>query len=145
MSTLSAPVTLRTVPPSLTVVNTLFRVSTRGERLSAYLLAKTGGRNGWQAALVRKSGVKRQTITKWTREDFDGYPDMAALDQVAGALGVNLSEIVAALNGEPASVTLDEATREAMRAELVVLLPELLEGLGLKLPRRRPPEGADAT
>jgi hypothetical protein len=46
-------------------------MTTRGERLAEYLRIKTGGRRGWQSRLVAKSGVKRQTISKWTNPTFD--------------------------------------------------------------------------
>lgn len=113
-------------------------MSTRGERLSEYLRVKTGGRRGWQTALVEKSGVKRQTISKWTKPTFDAYPDLETLGLVAQALGVKTYEIVAALDGEAPVVPLDPATREAVTEVLVELLPGLLEDLGVRLPQRTP-------
>ncbi len=116
-------------------------MTTRGERLSAYLLSKTGGRHGWQADLVRASGVKRQTITKWTRADFDGYPDPEAMAAVAEALGVRPWEIVAAVDGDQAVSLTDPGTKEAMRA----LLEELLaERDARRLPRTPRAEGGAA-
>lgn len=92
-------------------------MTTRGERLRSYLMDRTGGRHGWQADLVRRSGVKRQTITKWTTPTFDGYPDLETLSVVAAALGVRTWEVVAALDGD-ADATLDEQTRELVRSEV---------------------------
>lgn len=100
-------------------------MTTRGERLRSYLLAQTGGGVGWQAALVAKAGVKRQTISKWTNARFDGYPDLETLSAVAGALGVRLSEVIAVLEDEPAAV-IDERTREALRQEIEAALDERL-------------------
>lgn len=68
--------------------------------MQRFLVEQTGGRRGWQADLVARSGVKRQTITKWTNPKFDGYPDMAALAQVAEALNVRPYEVVAYLDGD---------------------------------------------
>ena len=101
-------------------------MTTRGERLSAYLNSRTGGRHGWQADLVRSSGVKRQTITKWTRSEFDGYPDPEALAAVAQALGVKPWEIVRAMDGDEEPLPIDEATRAALRAEIEAVLDERL-------------------
>lgn len=94
-------------------------MSTRGARLRAYLLAKTGGATGWQQRLVAASGVKRQTITKWTRETFDGYPDPEALAAVAGALGVRPFEIVAALDGDGPVLDLSTAEAEGLILRVV--------------------------
>ena len=126
MTTVTAPATLRTVPPSLSFVNTLFRVSTRGARFAAYLARRTGGRQGWQAKLVRDSGVKRQTITKYTRQDFDGYPEMGTLALIAQALDVRPFEIIAAIDGDEPVVALDAQAREAVRAEIEAILDERL-------------------
>lgn len=134
MSTLSYLPTPRTVPLRATVVNTLVPMTTRGERLNAYLQATTGGRRGWQAKLVRESGVKRQTITKWTREDFDGYPDPETLAVVADALGVRPWEIVAAADGDQAVSLTDPGTKEAMRG----ILEELLAERDAPRPQRMP-------
>jgi len=101
-------------------------MSTRGERLSDYLRLKTGGRRGWQTALVEKSGVKRQTISKWTSPSFDGYPDLETLATVAAALDVKTFEIVAALDGDQAVSPLDPAVRSALRDEIEAALDERL-------------------
>jgi transcriptional regulator with XRE-family HTH domain len=81
--------------------------------LRAYLLAKTGGQSGWQAALVARSGVKRQTISKWTSPTFDGYPDPDALAAVAKALEVRPYEIIAALDGDGPLLDLSSADAES--------------------------------
>lgn len=109
-------------------------MTTRGERLNAYLQAKTGGRHGSQAKLVRASGVKRQTITKWTRPSFDGYPDPEAMAAVAEALGVRPWEIVAACDGDQAVSLTDPRTKETLRD----LLEELLSERDSRQPPRRP-------
>jgi transcriptional regulator with XRE-family HTH domain len=99
-------------------------MTTRGERLRGFLLARTGGTPGWQARLVEASGVKRQTISKWTNPAFDRYPDLEALAQVAGALRVETWEIVAAMDGvepppgielETRIVALEETLAELLR------------------------------
>lgn len=127
MTTMRALATMRTVPPSQSRVNTLFPVTTRGERLRSYLLAVTGGAPGWQAKLVTDSGVKRQTISKWTNPKFDGYPDMAALAQVAGALNVRPFQLVAILDGDGQVVRVeDQLTRDNLREEIEAALTERL-------------------
>lgn len=93
-------------------------MTTRGERLRRYLAEKTGGRRGWQAELVERSGVKRQTITKWTHPEFDRYPDLEALAQVAAALDVTTAEIVAAMDGDAPVVALDDRLRTMIREEI---------------------------
>ena len=94
--------------------------------MRAYLLAKTGGRSGWQGELVAKSGVKRQTISKWTKATFDRYPDLETLESIAAALGVRPFEILAAMDGDVAVSLLDPAVRQAMREEMEALLDERL-------------------
>lgn len=108
-------------------------MTTRGDRLRSYLLAKTGGRSGWQAELVKRSGVKRQTISKWTNPSFDRYPDLETLAVIAGALGVPTFEIIAAMDGEVAVALSDPRARAAMREEMEKLLDDRLG------PRQEPP------
>lgn len=105
--------------------------------MRAYLLTRTGGYSGWQRDLVERSGVKRQTISKWTNPAFDGYPDPDALAEVARALDVRPFEIVAAIDGDVAVSVSDPRTKEAMRD----LLEELLAERDARRPRRMPPEG----
>lgn len=93
-------------------------MSTRGERLRGYFVSRMGSRRGWMAELVRRSGVKRQTLSKWTAADFDGYPDLETLALVAKAMGVSLSEVVAAMEDEQV-VALGDARLEAAVDELV--------------------------
>lgn len=110
-------------------------MTTRGERLRSYILRVTGGASGWQKDLVEKSGVKRQTISKYTTKTFDGYPDLGTLAQLADGLGRPLFEVVAAMDGEQAVSLGDPQTREQMRA----LLEELLaERDGRQPPRKTP-------
>jgi transcriptional regulator with XRE-family HTH domain len=115
----------------------------RGVRLRAYLLAMTGGGVGWQAELVKKSGVKRQTISKWTSAKFDGYPDPEALADVARALEIRPYEIVAAIDGDGPVAPIDQMKAAAV-AEIAAQLPDLLEALGYPPPPRRPRGRADA-
>lgn len=101
-------------------------MSTRGERLGLYLRQRTGGRRGWQADLVARSGVKRQTISKWTHPAYDGYPELEHLAAVAAALGIRPWELVAVLDGDEPTVP-DERVRKLVRQEL--------EAAGLVPPR----------
>jgi transcriptional regulator with XRE-family HTH domain len=130
---LAVPLSTRKVPPALSLVNSLVPVTTRGERLRAYLLAKTGGRPGWQSELVTQSGVKRQTISKWTNPKFDRYPDLETLAAIAGALGVQTFEVIAAMDGDVAVSLSDPAVRETLRSEIEAILDERLG------PRQAPP------
>lgn len=107
-------------------------MTTRGERLRGYLLAKTGGSPGWQKRLVERSGVKRQTISKWTSPDFDRYPDLETLAEIAEALDAPLFEVIAAMEGKSAVDPTDPRSKDVMRG----LLEELLE----ERDRRRLPE-----
>lgn len=100
-------------------------MTTRGERLRGYLLSKTGGRPSWQKQLVAKSGVKRQTISKYTKPEWDGYPELGTLAQIAEGLEVSLSEIVAAMEGEP-MVRLDARTTALIRQAVEQALDERL-------------------
>jgi transcriptional regulator with XRE-family HTH domain len=109
-------------------------MTTRGERLGAYLLAKTGGRRGWQKALVEKSGVKRQTISKYTSPTFDDYPDLETLERLAHGLGVPLFEIVAAFEGadvqrRPPAILTDAERRR--RRSWWLFISRFTAGLGL--------------
>lgn len=101
-------------------------MTTRGDRLRSYLLAKTGGRSGWQAELVAASGVKRQTISKYTSATFDRYPDLGTLATLAAALNVETFELVAAMDGETPAMRLDDRFREAVRSEVEAVLDERL-------------------
>lgn len=107
-------------------------MTTRGERLRSYLLAKTGGGPGWQKRLVETSGVKRQTISKYTSPTFDRYPDLETLAQLAAGLEAPLFELIAAMDGQPAVSLGDPRVKEMLRP----LLEELLD----ERDRRRPPE-----
>ena len=113
-------------------------MTTRGERLRSYLLARTGGKPGWQAQLVKESGVKRQTISKWTNPAFDRYPDLETLGAIAHALGVPTFEVIAAMDGDVAVALNDPRARAAMREEMERLLDERLG------PRQEPPGQAGA-
>jgi transcriptional regulator with XRE-family HTH domain len=113
-------------------------MTTRGDRLRSYLLAKTGGSTGWQGRLVEKSGVKRQTISKWTSPTFDRYPDLETLAVIAAALEVPTFEIIAAMDGQTAVAMDDPRARDAIRSALRDDLPDLLRELGLELPQRAP-------
>lgn len=115
-------------------------MTTRGERLRSYLLAKTGGKPGWQGELVAASGVKRQTISKWTKPTFDRYPDLESLATVAKALGVGTFEVIAAMDDDVAVSLFDPRTKEAMRG----LLEELLAERDARQPPRTLPEQAGA-
>lgn len=102
-------------------------MTTRGERLRSFLLTRTGGAPGWQTALVAKSGVKRQTISKWTNPKFDAYPDMATLELVADALSVRPFEILAAIDGDgPVVRVQDQVTRDELQAAIEAALDERL-------------------
>jgi transcriptional regulator with XRE-family HTH domain len=114
-------------------------MTTRGERLRAYLLARTGGAPGWQARLVAESGVKRQTISKWTNPAFDRYPDLETLADVARALKVETYEIVAAMDGRDQVVDLDSERARLVLAEVV---DAALDARGV--PRPRAPRAAGA-
>jgi transcriptional regulator with XRE-family HTH domain len=105
-------------------------MTTRGDRLRSYLFTKTGGKVGWQGDLVEKSGVKRQTISKYTASQYDAYPDLGTLSQLAKGLGVQTFEIVAAMDGDPALNVLDPRVEEA----LVRLIDRLLDER--QVPRR---------
>lgn len=94
-------------------------MTTRGERLRSYLLLKTGGVPGWQAALVEKSGVKRQTISKWTNPKFDRYPDLETLAAIAEALEVGTYEIIAAMDGRGPVLDLSSAAAESVILQVV--------------------------
>lgn len=126
---LSMTLTMRTIHNMPTYVNRLLPVTTRGQRMRSYLAARTGGRRGWQRALVESSGVQRQTITKWTHPDYDGYPDLDSLAAVASALGVRPWEVVAAMDGD--DVQLEPGLETAIRRVVEQVLderPELRAG-----------------
>lgn len=101
-------------------------MTTRGDRLRSYLLAKTGGHTGWQTELVAASGVKRQTISKYTRSTFDAYPDLGTLAQLADGLKVATFELVAAMDGDPALNLADPQVTESLRGLIEGVLDERL-------------------
>lgn len=115
---------MRKVPPALTVVNTVVPMTTRGERLRSYLLRMTGGKSGWQKELVAASGVKRQTISKYTSETYDGDPDLGTLRQLAAGLRRPLFEVIAAMDDQQAISLTDPAVRATLRDLLEELLDE---------------------
>lgn len=126
MSTVLASLSTGKVYPLGAVVNRLVPMTTRGARLRAYLGLRLGNQPGWLASLVARSGIKRGTIGKWTNPKYDGYPELASLASLADALGVRLSELVAAIEGEPPPATLDDETRALVRAEVEAALVERL-------------------
>jgi transcriptional regulator with XRE-family HTH domain len=91
--------------------------------MGSFLLRQTGGRRGWQADLVARSGVKRQTISKWTNPAYDGWPELEHLAAVAAALGVRAWEVVAALEDDEPEVASDDRIRAIVREELAALPP----------------------
>jgi len=122
------PLARRTVLSTVPVVNTVFRMETRGTRLRRFLLAQTGGTHGWVNALADKSGVKRQTISAWMGDRAE--PEMASLTAVAEALGVPRYRIIAAMDGDPV-LPLDESAEQRLEE----LLDRMLADRGY-LPRR---------
>lgn len=116
-------------------------MTTRGDRLRAYLLSRDG-RPGWQKRLVEKSSVKRQTISKYTKPDFDRYPDLDTLAQLAVGLEVPLYELIAAMDGAGPLLDLASAEAEAMILRVVERWARSrgLEGLD-QGPGRRVPRG----
>lgn len=108
-------------------------METRGSRLRAYLLAKTGGAHGWVNQLATASGVKRQTLSAWMSGRTQ--PDLASLEAVATVLGVRTFEIVAAMDGDVALSLTDPRTKEVLRP----LLEELLAERDARRPPGRPP------
>lgn len=101
-------------------------MTTRGVRLRRYILAKTGGGPGWQGELVAASGVKRQTISKYTSPKFDRFPDLGTLAQLADGLGVPTFELIAAMDGATAVDVLDPRLRAVLREEIDAALNERL-------------------
>jgi transcriptional regulator with XRE-family HTH domain len=99
-------------------------METKGTRLRAYLLSKTGGAHGWVNELATASGVKRQTLSGWMGDRTQ--PDLGSLEAVARVLGVRTFEIVAAMDGDVAVSLLDPAVREALRQEIEAALDERL-------------------
>lgn len=99
-------------------------METRGTRLRAYLLLKTGGAHGWVNDLATRSGVKRQTLSGWMGDRTQ--PDLASLEAIARVLGVRTFEIVAAMDGDVAVSLLDPAVRSALRQEIEAALDERL-------------------
>jgi transcriptional regulator with XRE-family HTH domain len=116
MTTLAALVSTQKVYPRGAPVNRLVPMTTRGARLRAFLGTRLGNQPGWLTALVEESGLKRGTIGKWANPKYDGYPELASLAQLAKALGVRLSELVAVIEGEPPPQTVDQETQALIRA-----------------------------
>lgn len=105
-----------TVPLRLTVVNTFLPVESRGDRLRAYLLDKTGGRRGWVNELAAKSGIKRQTLSAMMGDR--STPDLETLYAIAEAIGVRPFELLAAMDGDGPVVRYDEQLRTMIREEI---------------------------
>jgi hypothetical protein len=122
----------QTVHRPLERVNTLCRVSseaTPGGRLKAYIEARWGRRMGGMEALAQAAKLRgRQTLYEWFA---GGEPSLAALGQVADALGVRRVDLVAAYDGVTAPVT-EETPRpdwaEGLADEVSMKVVTLLGG-----------------
>lgn len=101
-------------------------MTTRGARLRSYILARTGGTTGWQTRLVAATGVKRQTISKYTKPTFDGYPELGTLAALAAGLKVQTFEIVAAMDGEEAVSLSDPRLSAAIEQAVEAAVSERL-------------------
>lgn len=118
-------------------------MTTRGDRLRAFLLERTGGHTGWQTELVEASGVKRQTITKYTRSAYDAYPDLGTLAQLAKGLGVKTFELVAALDGDAALNLADPRMTPALQVLVDAVLDARLGPRRGSAPGSSPERGPD--
>lgn len=136
MLTMLADRATRTVPLRYTVVNTVVPMRTGGAQqrpwgyrfkrllLDEYLDTHPDARgdHGFQAWLVRASGVKRSTIGTWWSSGK--RPDLASLAKVRSALpGLTVTQMVAAIEG----VEIDVKTAAADVAPMVDLAEQLLE------------------
>lgn len=70
----------------------------------------------------RKAGITPETLYSWFRGDTS--PSWENLDAIASTLAVKRFQLVAAMDGEAPVVRLDQATREALRAEIRTILAE---------------------
>jgi transcriptional regulator with XRE-family HTH domain len=74
------------------------QAKTRGAALRAHLLMRLPVPGATSVtALARKAGLRPSTVTEWWTRG--AVPDAASLQLLAGALGVELGELVAAYQG----------------------------------------------
>lgn len=137
-----------TVPPRLTLVNSVVPMESSGTHLRRFLIAKTGGEHGWVNALAEASAVKRQTISAWMGGRAE--PEYASLKAIASGLSkmtgqkVNVFEVVAALEGEVV-VRVDDQLRSMMEEVASAAAEKAIgERLGPPQSPPRPRRGANA-
>jgi transcriptional regulator with XRE-family HTH domain len=92
--------------------------------LEAFVRARWGRKQGGIRGLASRSGVSAETIYRLF--NGVGQPDLATITALADALGVKRHELLAAMDGEGPVATLDDRTREAVRAEIEAVLDERL-------------------
>ena len=68
----------------------------RGRRLRQYVTEQWSGKRGI-TGVADRSGINRDTLYAWFKGE--GEPSLSLLQQLADALGVTRSEVVAAIRG----------------------------------------------
>lgn len=101
-----------------------------GRRLERYLRARWGRQQRGMRGLAAKAGTTAETLYSWFRGDTE--PSLASLTELAAAVGVNRSEILAVMDGLAPTVPLDQDLRREIATEVARQLDEY---------RRRRPDG----
>lgn len=78
-----------------------------GKRLHAFLETCWGRERGGMTGLAEAAGIRRQTLYSWFSGDDE--PSLGSLAALAGAIGVDRAEVVAAMDGHAAPPLLAES------------------------------------
>jgi transcriptional regulator with XRE-family HTH domain len=129
MAVISAQLSRRTVPRSLTLVNTLVPVSTEpqdtpGQRLREFIDARWTRKQGGIRGLAKKLTVSTETVYEWFRDERP--PSLDHLARLAEALGTTRVAILAAMDGDVPYLPLNDATERLMRRVAEQVLDERL-------------------
>lgn len=101
---------------------------TGGKALEEFVRARWGRKQRGIRGLADALGTSPDTVYRWFAGEAIGSDD---LQKLADLLGVRRYEIVAAMDGEPTVMPLNDATRSAF----VALMEEWADQRGLPKPR----------
>jgi hypothetical protein len=89
---------------------------TPGRRLERYIKARWGRDKGGMRGLCKLTSFVPETLYSWFRGETD--PSLDSLAEIASALQVRRSAILAAMDGEAPTAVLDGDLRELIAAEV---------------------------
>lgn len=147
MTAVTTHSTARTVRPRLTVVNSVVPTvsenrtpdgtDTPGRRLERYITARWGRGKGGIRGLCSATNIAPESMYAWFRGETE--PQLGSLTKIAEALGVSRVEVLAAMDGQLAEPSEEQARRIA-REEALTVLQEAIDAGRIRVLPETPPE-----